>query len=180
MFVFVRRACSLSRNNNLHSLSDTAPFFINLQRTVIIFDDEPVAANIYKVKYYNGETRDVLTWTFTSTSTKYAFDTSTGTLEHTKHTHRHMYIYCVWCELIDDFVVVFFCSNIITDARWKSRNCHQPKTNIITYHIHMVKVYRLNISLLWESYSIFKQRNCLDTNQQAITTMQSWRKHIMY
>jgi hypothetical protein len=73
----------------------TAPFFINLQRTVVIFDDEPVAANIYKVKYYNGDTRDVLTWTFTSTSTKYAFDTSTGTLEHTKHTHRHMYIYCV-------------------------------------------------------------------------------------
>jgi hypothetical protein len=68
MFVFVRGACSLSRNNNLHSLSDTAPFFINLQRTVVIFDDEPVAANIYKVKYYNGDTRDVLTWPFTIVS----------------------------------------------------------------------------------------------------------------
>ena len=94
MFVFVRRACSFSRNNNLHSLSDTAPFFINLQRTVVIFDDEPVAANIYKVKYYNGDTRDVLTWTFTSTSTTFAFDTPTGTLEHIKHTQTHIYSVC--------------------------------------------------------------------------------------
>lgn len=94
MLVFLRRPYSFLRNNNLHSLSDTAPFFINLQRTVVIFDDEPVAANIYKVKYYNGDTRDVLTWTFTSTSTTFAFDTPTGTLEHIKHTQTHIYSVC--------------------------------------------------------------------------------------
>ncbi|CAC5388105.1 HMCN [Mytilus coruscus] len=62
----------------VHTDDDTAPFYTNLDREVVIFDEEPSGTTIYRVKYYNGDTRDTLTVTYTSSSTDFAFSTVTN------------------------------------------------------------------------------------------------------
>ncbi|CAG2244015.1 unnamed protein product [Mytilus edulis] len=63
---------------SVHTDDDTAPFYTNLNREVVIFGEEPSGTTIYRVQYYNGDTRDTLTVTYTSSSTDFAFSTVTN------------------------------------------------------------------------------------------------------
>lgn len=63
---------------SLSIVTDSVPIFTNLDREIVIFDDEPVASNIYKVEFYDDDIKGDLVWNVTSSDTSISFNADTG------------------------------------------------------------------------------------------------------
>ncbi|CAG2217631.1 unnamed protein product [Mytilus edulis] len=61
----------------IYTDNNSVPIFTNLDREIVIFDDEPAASNIYKVEFCDDDIKGDLVWNVTSSDTSISFNTDT-------------------------------------------------------------------------------------------------------